>query len=85
MTEQMDLQDPQEPRLEQRLDRLEAIVSALAAEDIELEEALALFEEGIAHLREAQRLVGAAELKIARLLDDGAGGTVLDPMRQGGA
>src|SRR5690606_40222137 len=50
--------------LEARLSRLETIVSALEREDLELDEALALFEEGIGHLREAQALIRTAELRI---------------------
>mgnify|MGYP001373089515 CR=1 FL=1 len=57
--------------LEARLARLETIVSALEREDLELDEALALFEEGIGHLREAQALIRTAELRIEHLLDDG--------------
>lgn len=54
--------------LEQRLDRLDEIVRSLEREDLELEAALKLFEEGIAHLRHAQELLGNAELRIERLL-----------------
>jgi len=57
--------------LEARLSRLETIVSALEREDLELDEALALFEEGIGHLREAQALIRTAELRIEQLLDEG--------------
>ncbi|MFS8636611.1 MAG: exodeoxyribonuclease VII small subunit [Gemmatimonadota bacterium] len=66
--------------LEARLSRLETIVSALEREDLELDEALALFEEGIGHLREAQALIRTAELRIEQLLDEGmdAMGGVVD-------
>ncbi|HEX6940697.1 MAG TPA: exodeoxyribonuclease VII small subunit [Longimicrobiales bacterium] len=64
--------------LEARLHRLETIVAALEREDLELEEALGLFEEGIGHLRAAQELIRRTELKIERLLDDGGREQVLD-------
>jgi exodeoxyribonuclease VII small subunit len=55
--------------LEQRLDRLDAIVHALERDDLELEQALQLFEEGVAHLRHAQELLNNAELRIERLVE----------------
>lgn len=58
-----------DPTLEQRLDRLDEIVHALEREDLELEQAMKLFEEGIGHLRHAQELLNNAELRIERLLD----------------
>lgn len=61
--------------LEARLSRLETIVSALEREDLELDEALALFEEGIGHLREAQALIRTADLRIEQLLDEGVDAT----------
>ena len=57
------------PTLERRLDRLDEIVHALEREDLELEQAMKLFEEGIGHLRHAQELLNHAELQIERLLD----------------
>jgi exodeoxyribonuclease VII small subunit len=59
------------PTLEQRLDRLDQIVHALERDDLELEQAMKLFEEGIGHLRHAQDLLSNAELRIERLLDGG--------------
>ena len=45
------------------------IVAALDAEDVELEQSLALFEEGIRHVRAAERLLSAAELRVEELLE----------------
>lgn len=59
------------PTLEQRLDRLDQIVHSLEREDLELEQAMNLFEEGVTHLRHAQELLNQAELRIERLLDPG--------------
>ncbi len=57
--------------LEQRLDRLDEIVRALEREDLDLEQAMKLFEEGVTHLRHAQELLNEAELRIERLLESG--------------
>ena len=57
--------------LEARLRRLEQIVSSLEAEDVELERALALFEEGIGHVRHAEQILARAELRVEELLGDG--------------
>jgi exodeoxyribonuclease VII small subunit len=63
-----------EPRLSQRIARLEQILARLEREDLDLDDALALFEEGVAHLREAEKLVRTAELRIERLLEQPGGG-----------
>ena len=52
------------------LDRLEEIVRKLEAEDVELDAALALFEEGVARLRAARERLGAAEVKVQTVLDE---------------
>lgn len=57
--------------LEARLQRLEAIVGNLEAEELELDGALALFEEGVAHVKEAEKVLAAAELKVEELLGEG--------------
>jgi len=57
--------------LEARLRRLEEIVGQLEAEELELDRALALFEEGVAHVREAEGALAAAELRVEELLGDG--------------
>lgn len=52
-----------------RIHRLQRIAADLDREDIELEDAMKLFEEGVAHLRAAEALVSQAELRIERLLE----------------
>ena len=59
---------PEEPGLEPRLKRLDQIVSALEADDLDLEKALALFEEGVAHVRAAEKILAEAEMKVEELL-----------------
>lgn len=58
------------PGLEARLRRLEEIVSALEADELDLEEALRLFEEGVTHVRHAERILAETELKVEELLGD---------------
>lgn len=57
--------------LEGRLARLEEILVRMESEEIQLEEALGLFEEGVGHVRKAERILSEAELKVEELLVDG--------------
>ncbi len=54
--------------LEERLKRLEEIVRSLEAADLDMEGALALFEEGVEHVRGAEATLRVAELKVEELL-----------------
>lgn len=54
--------------LELRLKRLDQIVASLEADDLDLERALSLFEEGVAHVRAAEKILAEAELKVEELL-----------------
>ena len=54
---------------EQRLKRLEEIVTELESDQIELERALALFEEGVACLRTATEERGKVEARVQRLVE----------------
>ena len=67
-------------RLDERLGRLDEIVARLEAPDVELEDALRLFEEGVRHLRAAQAVLRDAELRVERLLDDSEGAVRREPM-----
>lgn len=58
---------------EARVRRLEQIVQELDGEGVELARALALFEEGIAVLREAGEELGAAEAKVRVLVEKSHG------------
>ena len=55
------------------LRRLEEIVRSLEAEDTDLDQALALFEEGVARLRAARDRLGEAESRVQKVLEDAAG------------
>lgn len=58
---------------EQTLKRLEEIATALDRDDVPLERALVLFEEGIARLREASAALGEAEGKVRTLIEQADG------------
>lgn len=55
--------------IEQRLERLEEIVSELEGEPLELARALALFEEGVGCLRDAAGTLAEAEAKVQKLVE----------------
>ena len=61
------------PRLADELARLEEIVRKLEADDVELDAALALFEEGVARLRAARERLADAELKVQAVLEQAGG------------
>jgi exodeoxyribonuclease VII small subunit len=64
------------PSLAVQLARLEEIVRRLEADDVELDTALALFEEGVARLRAARERLADAELKVQSVLEAAEGDVV---------
>ncbi len=66
------------PSLQEDLGRLDAIVRALEANDVDLDEALALFEEGVERLRSARERLAAAELRLRQLREAADGSVGLD-------
>jgi exodeoxyribonuclease VII small subunit len=65
--------------LEQRLARLEAIVERLEQDDLELQEALDLFEEGIGHVRAAHEFLEAGRLRVEKLVVEMSGAVNAEP------
>ncbi len=63
-----------EGSLEEGLKRLEEILGQLEADEVELERALALFEEGVRLVRGAERVLSTTTLRVEELL--ATGGTV---------
>lgn len=61
----------EELSLEARLGRLEEILARMESEEVDLDEALSLFEEGVAHVREAERVLSETELRVEELLANG--------------
>lgn len=54
---------------EQSLARLEDIVRVLERNDLDLEQALRLFEEGIGHLRSAGSALKAVDTRVQQLVE----------------
>ncbi len=63
-----------EPTLGDDLRRLEEIVRKLESDDLALEDALALFEEGVKRLQTANARLADAETRVTQVLKDSAGG-----------
>jgi exodeoxyribonuclease VII small subunit len=68
---------------EEALDRLEQITRALEGGDIELDQSLALYEEGIRLVRLAEDVIREAEIRIERLHEDGSTSRINVGERQG--
>jgi len=56
---------------ESSLKKLEQIVAKLEDGDISLEDSVKCFEEGIGLVKECQKQLSSAELKVKKLLDNG--------------
>ena len=68
--------------LQDELRQLEEIVRRLEANDLDLDAALALFEEGIARLRAARERLQDAEVRIQRVLERADGTLELRNMKE---
>ncbi len=68
------------PVLELRLARLEAIVNALEEDSTDLAASLALFEEGVACLREAAAGLSSAQARVQQLTELADGAFVLEEL-----
>ena len=66
------------PSLQADLARLEAIVRALETHDLDLDRALALFEEGVGRLRDARERLSSAELRLKQLREAASGSAEVD-------
>ena len=58
---------------EETLDRLHAIVADLEGDDLQLDRALALFEEGVERLRAAAGELARAEARVQQLVESAGG------------
>lgn len=59
------------PDFETSIKRLEDIVSKLGAGNLDLDTSIKSFEEGVALVKECQKIISEAELKVNKLLDSG--------------
>jgi exodeoxyribonuclease VII small subunit len=69
-------------QLVEDLRRLEEIVRLLESEEPDLDAALALFEEGVARLREARGRLERAELTVQKVLEEADGTLRMDDLRE---
>ena len=65
--------DTDGPEFEAALSELEEIVRALDRDEMQLDEALELFREGVGHLRTANQLLDEAEGQVEELIEDASG------------
>ena len=70
------------PTFEEALARLEVIVARLEQGEVPLEEALGLFEEGTAVMKQCSTALDKAEQKVAKLLPGLNGAAVEEPMEE---
>ncbi|MGE0190774.1 MAG: exodeoxyribonuclease VII small subunit [Planctomycetota bacterium] len=71
------------PTFEERLAALEEVVDALEAEDLGLEESLARYREGVAHLEACRALLDEAEARLVELTQGPDGRPVERPLQVG--
>lgn len=62
------------------LARLEEIVRRLEGEELDLDEALRLFEDGVERLRRARAELAAAEAQVRQVLTERGGALRLEPL-----
>ncbi len=62
----------------EEFERLEEIVRTLEDKDLDLDEALTLFEEGVGRLKSARSLLKESEARVKRVLEDADGTLTTD-------
>ncbi len=62
----------------EEFERLEEIVRTLEDKDLDLDEALTLFEEGVGRLKSARALLKESEVRVKRVLEDADGTLTTD-------
>ena len=68
LRDERDLIEMGEMTFKEMMDRLERITATLEKEDLELEEGLRLFEEGVGLIREARKRLAAASSRVEKLI-----------------
>ncbi|UCD25626.1 MAG: exodeoxyribonuclease VII small subunit [Gemmatimonadota bacterium] len=61
------------PSFRDEISRLEEIVHSLESDDLDLDQALHLFEEGVSRLKTARKLLSDSELTVKRVLEEADG------------
>ena len=70
----------QRPSFREELERLEAIVRALEDSDLDLDEAIALFQDGVARLKQARELLRETELTVKKVIESANGSLRTDDL-----
>ena len=70
------------PTFEEAMARLETFVAGLEKGDVPLEEAMGLFEEGTALMKQCSQALDKAEQKVAKLISAADGSPVEEPMEE---
>ena len=70
------------PTFEEAMARLETIVAGLEKGDVPLEEAMGLFEEGTALMKQCSQALDKAEQKVVKLISAADGSPVEEPMEE---
>ncbi len=68
------------PSFRAEIERLEEIVRALEADDLDLDRALELFEQGVSSLKSARQLLKESELIVQRVLEEADGSLDIDDL-----
>lgn len=68
------------PDFARELERLEAIVRQLETPDLDLDQALKLFEEGVERLRAARERLATAQAKVKQVIADHDGTLTVDDL-----
>ena len=63
----------EQPTLQEELRRLEEIVRELEGKELDLDRAIALFEEGVGRLRAAREQLSQVETRVQKVLEDATG------------
>lgn len=68
------------PSFQEEVERLEAIVRQLEDEDVDLDRALVLFEDGVKRLKSARALLAEAEVTVKRVIAEADGTVAEEPL-----
>jgi len=66
------------PSFREALERLEGVVRELERNDVDLDRALALFEQGVRELRDARALLEDTELRVRKVVEEAGGSLGLE-------
>ena len=78
------MKEMKEMKLEEAMQRLDAILASLNEENVELEEAMKLYEEGVRTVAMCQKKLTEAERKISLLKITSDGELIEEPFAHGG-